>query len=470
MISENGVRDEGFRAAGLWLAALILLHIVFAALFAASTPYRTAGVVRINPSVERDIGAPDERQHANYIGRLLRGEGIPVFDPKDPNLYENYQAHQPPLFYGISTVWSKVTGVGGVEARDDGLKLRALNVAIGAVGVAGVFFFAWWGFRNPVAAVSATAFAALLPMNVALSGAISNDPLLIALSTWALAWMARAIREGWTMRSAAIVAVLIGLAMLTKTTALALLPAALVAVLAPQRQRPKWAHVGAAAGIVLALALPWWIRNQGLYGDPFAIRAFTDAFGGSAQKSMLVEQVIPQTNPGADPNQAYWLNWVLFWTARSFVGVFGYMDIWLTPSGLQDPSSDANRLYFIAFLFIGIAFIGYLISLRANGESEGSGAKGVHLLGWVFFAVVTLLFLRFNNQYFQAQARYLLPALAPISAGFGLGLATLFTKRPLFAAVLPVLMFGGIDLFAWSRLESQFESRIELAKQMSPPE
>ncbi|RYG45046.1 hypothetical protein EON79_13525, partial [bacterium] len=73
------------------LLALIVAHIVLAATFAAKTPWRTGGVVTIGPSVERDIGAPDERQHANYIARLARGEGLPVFDAKDPNLYENYQ-------------------------------------------------------------------------------------------------------------------------------------------------------------------------------------------------------------------------------------------------------------------------------------------------------------------------------------------------------------------------------------------
>ena len=464
MINDVGTGNEKFRATGPWIIALVLLHVLFATLFALDTPYRTAGVVRINPSVEKDIGAPDERQHANYIGRLIRGDGFPVFDPKDPNLYENYQAHQPPAYYIVATAWAKSGGVADVESRDNGIKLRFLNILIGATTVVGVYFFVVWGFRNPFAAVTSAAFAALLPMNVALSGAISNDPMLIALGTWALAWMARAIRDGWDLKKATIIAILIGIALCTKTTALALIPTAIAAAAVKQVKRPTPQQLGAAIGIVLLISLPWWIRNQSLYGDPFAIRAFNEAFVGSAQKSMMVEQVIPNTNPGSNPNQAYWLNWVLFWTARSFIGVFGYMDIWLTPSGFQDPSFDANRLYFVAFLFIGIAFVGYVLSRVADSE-----AKGVNALAWVFFAIIVILFLRFNSQYFQAQARYLLPALAPIAAGFGLGLTHLLRKSPLFAAVLTVLFLGGIDAFAWTRMEAQFDVRVQMMSQMQQP-
>ncbi len=64
------------------------------------TPYRSGGVLlgqrdpaTGQPQQVSDVGAPDERQHANYTLKLVRGEGFPVLDPNDPNLIENYQAH-----------------------------------------------------------------------------------------------------------------------------------------------------------------------------------------------------------------------------------------------------------------------------------------------------------------------------------------------------------------------------------------
>ncbi|CAN5374566.1 hypothetical protein BH11ARM2_BH11ARM2_20170 [soil metagenome] len=433
------------------LLALIAAHVILAIGFAVKTPWRTGGAVLINRSVEKDIGAPDERQHANYIARLIRGEGLPVFRADDPNLYENYQSHQPPLYYETANVWGRFLGVGSVDSRDDGLRLRALNIVIGAVGVAGVFFAAWWATGQEAAALTAAAFAALVPMNLALSGAVSNDPMLIALCTWALALMVLGVREGWTPARTIGVGVLTGLALLTKTTALALLPALLVASLI---RRPNLKAVAMVAIPLLILSVPWFARNQSLYGDPFAIRAFNNAFTQSAQKEMMVSQVIPHAQPGMNPEMAYWKDWVGFWTARSFVGVFGYMDVWMTQTGRLSGSLDQNRLYWVVLTVFGI---GLLLGLRGFSEAKARGAMVVLA---VFGLMVVGLFLRFNQQYFQAQGRYLYPALSVWATGIGLGLSS-WKKRPLVGVALLVLLLGGADALALSRLDSEFALRIQ---------
>ncbi|RYG38609.1 DUF2142 domain-containing protein [bacterium] len=437
------------------LLALIAVHVFLAASFATKTPWRTGGIVSIGGGVVKDIGAPDERQHANYIARLAKGEGLPVFNAEDPNLYESYQSHQPPLYYGIAAAWSKLTGSSAIESRDTGLRLRSLNVILGAITVAGVFFAAWWATREDAAALGAAAFAALIPMHLALSGAVSNDPLLIALCTWTLAILALSVREGWTAARALTVGLLVGLALLTKTTALALLPALLVAVIV---RRPNGKAVLAAAVPILILSLPWFARNQSLYGDPFAIGAFNKAFVGSAQKEMMVGQVIPSAQPFADPEIAYWKDWVGFWTARSFVGVFGYMDIWLTQSGRLSAKFDENRIYWVV---LGVIAVGLLVGLRGFGDSKSRGVLAIYA---IFGLVILALFVQFNRQYFQAQGRYIYPALAVWATGIGLGLSA-WKKRPMVGVALLVLLLGGIDALALSRLDNEFALRIEAGRQ-----
>ncbi|HEY0867040.1 MAG TPA: glycosyltransferase family 39 protein [Fimbriimonas sp.] len=437
------------------LVALIAAHVVLAVLYLVQTPYRTAGVVTINPSHEKDIGAPDERQHANNIRRLIKGQGFAVFNPKDPNLYENYQAHQPPLYYLMASAWARGFDVQDVESKRDGSLLRLLNVLVGAAGVAGVFFLAKWAYHREWIALTATGIAALLPMNVALSSAISNDPLLIALCTWALAFTALAMREGWTTRRAVAVGLLTGLALLTKTTAVALLPTLLLAALLT---KPKAFQVGTVLLVSLGLALPWWVRNQVLYGDPLAMGAFSEAFVGSAQKTLFTEQIIPKLSPGENPNLAYWIDWVGFWTARSFLGVFGYMDVWLTQSGMQRSTFDENRLYWVAILVFAVGLVGWIVSWR---DPQNDKARRVRIVNLVFFLVILAQFVLFNNRYFQAQARYLLPALGPIACGLALGYHELAHRRKLVPLVAMVVFLLMVNVFALVRLGPQFEARIQ---------
>ncbi|MGV3617023.1 MAG: phospholipid carrier-dependent glycosyltransferase [Fimbriimonas sp.] len=424
--------------------ALAVLHLVLALVFASITPYRTEGRIFLNGgAVIPDIGAPDERQHANYVARIANGEGVAVFDPKDPNLFETYQAHQPPLYYFLGGAWAKILGA-DATGKDGGFRVRSLNAIVGAAGVVGVYFLALWGFRRPEIAGMAAAFAALLPMNIGLSGAVSNDPLLLALCSWCLAFTAKGVRDGWTNGTAVAVGLLAGLAILTKTTGVALLPILLFAALA---QRPKSAQIALVALPLLVLVTPWWMRNQSLYGDPLAIGAFNQAFPGSAQAKDLI---------AAMGSQTYWVEMVFWWTARSLVGVFGYMDIWLTNTGTR---SGAGGLYLMVLGMVAIGFLGWIASLSKAEREE----RRVHILNAAFLAIVIVLFIRFNTQYFQAQGRYVLPAIGPIACGVAYGLATLLKSRPALAVALVVAPLLLADAFAIAKLPSEFARRATTA-------
>ena len=88
----------------------------------------------------------------------------------------------------------------------------------------------------------------------------------------------------------------------------------------------------------------------------------------------------------------------------------------------------------------------------------------MHLVNGLFFLAVLLTFLKFNMQYFQAQARYLLPAIGPIAAAVGAGLVALTRDRRLLALGVIVLVFGFLDVFALTRLPGQFAERTGMAQ------
>jgi hypothetical protein len=459
------------------LVILMVTHFWLAAWFAMVTPYRTGGILLSQrgpdgqPAYSKDIGAPDERQHANYIGFLLKEGKLPVFDPKSPTLYEDYQSHQPPLFYGLAAGVAKVTGQTDVESLSFGRSIRLVNCLIGALGVAGVFFAALWGTKRSEVAVVTTSFAALLPLNVALSGAISNDPLLWSLTSWVAALALRALCSDATVRSQLLSltlgSLLIGAALWTKSSALVGLMVFTLAVIStflgkqlPEDSDPSEQTLYRTK-FVIPLIVPFliafaiWARNMSLYGDPLAQSAFKEAFVGSAQKSAILGAIEAGPSAGS-PEVQYWINWIGYWTARSFIGVFGYMDIWFNATGKANSNSDPNILYKAIILFNFLGLGGGVLWLRNNWqENKRLGAITLGLIG-----LTVALFVMFNNTYFQAQARYLFPALSAFATLMAIGWVQIFRKWQV-ALALVVIIFGGFTVYAGTQLPGEFAKRIQ---------
>ncbi|MBI1334038.1 MAG: phospholipid carrier-dependent glycosyltransferase [Armatimonadetes bacterium] len=445
------------------LVVFACLHLAFATSFALETPYRTGGFLYNQRDVEHggyahapDIGAPDERQHANYVRYLLKEHALPVLHPGAPDTGEEYESHQPPLYYALTAGVATVTGQTDVETGSFGNVARIFNALIGVSGIIGIFFAALWATKREDVAIVGTAFAALLPMNCALSGAISNDPLLISMISWSFALCAKALgaEEDRDIKKAMILAaVFAGLSCLTKSTGLISI-LGLVATAISLRKQVPLAKVAGWASIAFLIALPVWIRNQMIYGDPLAQKVFKEAFTGSAQKPMIIATIEASNAPGS-PEVQYWLNWVGYWAARSYIGVFGYMDIWMNASGKAIRDTDPNWLYKGILAFIAVGKLAFLVYLR-NKWKEVPRAIWVGLL----IAVLTiLLFIGFNMTYFQAQGRYLLPALAPAAIVLGIGWGMIFRSKLIPALLVVVLVFGGTSVYALSQLSSEFAAR-----------
>jgi len=457
---------------------LAILHIVLAGVYASITPYRTSGILlgqrdpnTGGPARSNDIGAPDERQHANYVMHLLDGKGFPVLDPKDPELLENYQSHQPPLFYLLEAGWTKLSGT-DLASSESGFKARFLNCLIGGLTVIGTFFLGVWGFKRFDLAVLAAAFVALLPMNCALSGAISNDPLLFCLCAWTLAICALGVTEGWTIKRAALCGLLAGLAIVTKTTGVGLAPILLLAVFISV-PRPNGKIVATAAGCLLIACAPWLARNQSLYGDPLATSAFKEAFQNSPKRAMFTELLKSTGDSSLSAEWTYWSEGVWGWTSKSFFGVFGYMDIFLNEKGGPDSfpnkfsrhDPQPNALYRALTALMALVFIGWLFSWR-NKEWRETGR--IQTLTAGFMVVVAGLFVVFNLTYFQGQARYLFPAISCI--GIGVAIAILSVARQKWQVGLGVLVaiLVALNAYALTRLPEEFRKRTSVVSQLEP--
>jgi 4-amino-4-deoxy-L-arabinose transferase-like glycosyltransferase len=375
---------------------------------------------------------PDERPHAVYVEHLATRGSLPVLRREQR---EAYEAHQPPLYYFLCVpAWWASRALpagdpGGIWPREK--TLRLVSTLIGAAGLLLIARLARRiCAREEALTLGAMAFAAFLPMRLATAAAVGNDLLAELIFTATLLLLAASIREGVTARRTLSLGVVLGLGLLSKSTCYLLFPvAALGLALAAskdeyaggKRPSPVWRFLGAAAGAfaVALLVGGWWLaRNERLYGEVFVARTFERYFQDTARPEFFLRRMT---------FAEYLLFLVIPLTFRSFWGVFGHMQIsmgTLTPAPFMPPS----WLYPLLVLPT-LASVAGLARAYARRREMEAGARALWGLLVVTWLLVAAAFLRFNTAFFQAQGRYLFPAMAPIALLFTLGLQSLGPRR-----------------------------------------
>lgn len=360
---------------------------------------------------------PDEGTHLAYIRFLLHERSLPLFAPDE----SNYEAHQPPLAYILGAA-ALLSGKGVPEAA------RLVSVLAGLLII-------WATYRlaeelnpldEPVIAVGAAAFAAFLPMHVLVLSSISNDPLNEAVFSVTCLGLVLGLRSGFTPKKAAIIGLLAGMGILSKHTAVILVPMALLAFFLDWRRRKKSGaalavNTGAALVVMLAVC-GWWLwRNTVLYGDPLAARKFQEVF-----------KALGRPGPAYFTSRGFSL--VTYWelvvsnTFKSFWGLFGNVVEGQMPAGVYWAALAAT-------LAAAVGLVRLARTLRADKALEG-WQKDAWLTLLLGCALLLAVFVRFNVIFFQAQGRYLFPMISTIAIGFTVGWANAFPKRARGAATL----------------------------------
>jgi len=104
---------------------LAFLHFALALGYAIVSPWRTAGVAW--GEYHRDLGAPDEIAHANYVRDLVAERKWPVFDSRNAVVDASYEAHQPPLAYLVQGASLALMGNPGVESSAGRWAMRGVE-------------------------------------------------------------------------------------------------------------------------------------------------------------------------------------------------------------------------------------------------------------------------------------------------------------------------------------------------------
>jgi len=355
---------------------------------------------------------PDEGAHLGYIAYLVDHLSLPLFRSAD----DNYEAHQPPLYY-LSATGAYLAHRSG-DPRQLTLSVRLWSVMIAAWGV----WVAWLIGRRVFAhdallALAPALFLALWPGRTLILAAVTNDGLAELLCLLTFLGCVVILQDGLTHRRAAGIGLAFSLALLAKSTSMSLAPVVLLAVvMAASREKPETDRSARnkqaitalliIGGIVLALAGWWFVRNQLLYGDPLAAKAFDTLF----KKDRATPEYFFRLGLSGG---AYFML-VVMNTALSFWGVYGQANVW------------SPQWYYLLGFLVWLLTLGGLLRQRfapvGDDEHDTLWRRQVYVLAWLLFAVVVTFFLRFNTEFYQAQARYLFAANGPIALLTVLGL------------------------------------------------
>ncbi len=413
------------------LMFLVLVFIGLATYYSLTTPI---------------LESPDEVWHYQFVREVAVNHGLPVVQPeiKQPFAHEGLQ---PPLYYTLSAAliaWMNPRDLETLPAPNPYLRIgepafasndnrnafvhtsdeafpyhgaalaihliRLFSILLGAGTVVFTYLLACEIFSSnasPVmtgeegVGVLAAAFVAFLPQFLFISGVISNDNLATMLCVAALWQLARMMRRGLSTTRAFVLGLTVGGALLTKLSAGAIAPLALLVLAYLTWQKRAWRmgfKVTAIFGFTVALLAGWWfMRNWQLYGDLFPFTPLAQLVG---------------TRP---TNLSFW-KWLSAegeGLRLSTWGVFGWFNILTAPW---------FYLFYDALAALGLAGIAFALVRRVKLSLRLS-----LLPLWIVFCFIA--FWRYASFIITTQGRLLFPALPAWAILWAWGLSSLVPVR-----------------------------------------
>ena len=416
-------------------AVLLALHLALGALYGIAVP---------------PWEAHDEWAHYKFVEYVARHRALPPPGERLTNEYEFDEASQPPLYYILAALpvmlvdtadgltpqvnpyFNADTGVGGINAAIHhpdqerfpprgtllGLYLaRGMSLLISLLGLVATYKLGrLLAPGRPLVALIALAIAALSPQYLFISAVVTNDVLIAALGC-AVTWLSvKTALEGVQTWPALALSAATGLALVTKLSALALLPfvalAFLIGTIRALRRgasrRATWATIGIAAAGGAALAGLWVWRNFRLTGvvlprDPWVLLRLSQRW---IERSDVAAPIGWATVPGA-----------LSYAFRTFWASFGWGNLDAYP--------------WVYWLFAGLCLIG-LLGLIAWWIGRGARREHKQLAGLLALLIGSVVFMAayrdFDYGSTLIRGRYLLPALGAVAVLVATGWDALLSR------------------------------------------
>lgn len=453
---HNPSAHRSFFSSFVALVPLLALFLMLASLYNVTIPLGEG---------------PDEPGHLAYVLFLAREGRFPVVEHPAPSENEGPgEAHQPPLAYVLALpavawlppdartieqtsnpdfVWN-----GGpepaafVRASREYWPWQSTALAwhlarsVSSLAGAATVFCVWGGARTlrvyipalaspqrEVVPLLAAALVAFNPQFLFTSALVTNDSVLAALSAGVF-WLCcltpgRAPLRGVLLHAAG-VGLVLGLALLTKQSALVLIPLVFVASwrVGGGNLRRTLLHIAGWGGVALAVAGWWYGRNWHLYGDPLGLALFRTLF---------------------DTGPFDWGNIAVVWGAinqlhASFWARFGWLSV-----------APPSWVLLVFVLLEAVALAGWLRVWRAVAPPSPAGLLRSPLLLTLLLpllAIAWVVFFALTAGPVAWQGRLLFPALAAVAFLLAGGVAAWFPAGSYRVGAGVLLLAGGLASLA----------------------
>jgi hypothetical protein len=389
--------------------------------------------------------APDEPWHYAYVRWLAEGHGLPRLDDDASGAYQ--EVAQPPLYDAVAALVSSPVAdddlpelfwhnpqfgyqAGGTVNDNKNMLIhtgrerfpwrgavlavrlaRLVSLAFGLLAVGATYGLAHETVpERPALATVAAGVVALTPQFLFISGVVSNDSTTVATCTGTLWALARIVRQGPTRRRAIVAGLALGLAMLSKTSALLLIPIALLALALTNKLTNKLTNVTLILTLAAAVGGWWYVRNWIVYSDSLGLSVHVNTPWGRSTPAGLPDLLpeLPQV-------------------FRSFWGAFGWGHVELP-----------GVLYLALGGLVGLALAGWLWRLvrflhnQPHLRDISINAR-VCLLAALWCLAVLAALLRWMQQVQAPHGRLLFPALGAFALLLTVGWSGLGKERyPVF--------------------------------------
>ena len=349
--------------------------------------------------------------------------------PNTTYLVPNQILQHPPLYYGLGAAVLAV-----VPGSDDWAYDRTVGVLrlLGVLLMAPLPLLAWATARRLGAGTSTALAASALTLSVPqlqrVGAAVNNDSLYVLAFAAGVLVLVPVARGDVGRRTALVVGAVVGIALLSKGFALALVPATAVAYLVGRRRgEPDWWRNG-----LLALALAfvvggwWWLRNLIVFGtiQPDGSDAFRDARLGRPRPE------------GSDVPVLAFLDGSYERLSSRFWGGLGI--------NYQGPATFPALVTDLLVVASLAAVVVALVRLR---RSRAGLTVGV-LLPFIGTVAIVLVAVwggySYSLRFPGAQGRYLFGSLPGLAAGVALGLGALVALRLRRLLPLAVLLLAAV--------------------------
>ena len=270
------------------------------------------------------------------------------------------------------------------------------------------------------------AFVAFLPQHMAILASVNNDSLAFALIALILWQTVRYIKNDrvpvWRL------GLLIGLAILTKTTAYFMGAVVLLAIILHWISSEEKSttillqKIAMLALAILPFALFWFGRNITVYGFPdiMGLRAHDAVVIGQKRTVELITEI----------GQSDYFSRAWQTTYNSFRGQFGWMAV---------PLDNLMYMFMDGLLFLALAgcFLAAFMSRLRPNLLQNPARRNVAITVFAMISLIIIMYIYYNTTFVQFQGRYLFGVLIPLGMTLAAGLSAwnrlFFKNSPVMA-------------------------------------